>query len=65
MDLGLGPIITSGMLMHYLTKTRTIEVNMRNRETRELYQSALKIITICVAFVEALIYLFQGVYGPV
>jgi protein transport protein SEC61 subunit alpha len=58
MDLGLGPVITAGMIMHFLTTTRTIEVNLRSKEERELYQSAVKVFSLFIAFVEAMIYLF-------
>lgn len=37
MELGMGPIITSGIIMHILASMRIIEVNMRSKEERELF----------------------------
>lgn len=65
MDLGLAPIITAGMIMHFATASRIIQVNLRSKEDRELYQSALKVFALFIALVEAVVYLFQGQYGPV
>jgi len=37
MELGMSPIITSGMIMQLLVGAKIIEVNMQSKEDRELY----------------------------
>lgn len=51
MELGLSPLITSGMIMYFLVGARLIDINMRSKEDRELYQSAIKVLTVFIAFV--------------
>jgi hypothetical protein len=65
MELGLSPIITAGMLLQLLCGARMIEVNMRSKEDRELYQSALKFFSLLIASIQATAYLLSGMYGPV
>jgi len=37
MELGMSPIITSGMIMQLLVGAKIIDVNMQSKEDRELY----------------------------
>ena len=37
MELGMSPIITSGMIMQLLVGAKMIDVNMQSKEDRELY----------------------------
>ncbi len=41
------------------------EVNFRNREDREMYQSAIKMVAVFLTFFKAAAYLLSGFYGPV
>lgn len=40
MELGISPIITSGMIMQLLAGAKIIEVNQSSKEDRELFQAA-------------------------
>jgi protein transport protein SEC61 subunit alpha len=40
MELGMSPIITSGMIMQLLVGAKMIDVNMQSREDRELFQAS-------------------------
>jgi len=40
MELGISPIITSGMIMQLLQGAKIIEVNMSSKEDRELFEGA-------------------------
>jgi protein transport protein SEC61 subunit alpha len=40
MELGISPIITSGMIMQLLAGAKIIEVDQRSKEDRELFQAA-------------------------
>lgn len=65
MELGMSPIITSGMILQLLVGAKIIDVNMQSKEDRELYQSASKLFALLITFGEALAYLLSGMYGPV
>lgn len=65
MELGISPIITSGMIMQLLAGAKIIQVNQSSREDRELFQSAQKMFGLIITFGEAIAYLFSGMYGPV
>jgi protein transport protein SEC61 subunit alpha len=40
MELGISPIITSGMIMQLLAGAKIIEVNQSSKEDRELFEAA-------------------------
>ena len=40
MELGMTPIITSGMIMQLLVGAKIIDVNMQSKEDRELFQAS-------------------------
>lgn len=65
MELGMSPIITSGMIMQLLVGAKIIDVNMQSKEDRELYQASSKLFGLLITFGEALAYLLSGMYGPV
>merc|ERR1711990_543992 len=65
MELGMSPIITSGMILQLLVGAKMIDVNMQSKEDRELYQAANKLFALLITFGEAVAYLLSGMYGPV
>jgi len=65
MELGMSPIITSGMIMQLLVGAKIIDVNMQSKEDRELFQASQKLFGLLITFGEALAYLLSGMYGPV
>ena len=65
MELGMSPIITSGMIMQLLVGAKIIDVNMQSKEDREMFQAAQKLFGLLITFGEALAYLLSGMYGPV
>jgi preprotein translocase subunit SecY len=42
MELGISPIVTSGMIMQLLAGSKIIEVNKNNKEDKELFEGATK-----------------------
>jgi protein transport protein SEC61 subunit alpha len=42
MELGISPIVTSGMIMQLLAGAKLIEVNKSLKEDRELFEGATK-----------------------
>ena len=63
MELGIGPIVTAGLLMQLLKGSDLIKLDFKNPDDRSLFTSATKIVTIIVIVAEGGLYGFS-VYGP-
>jgi protein transport protein SEC61 subunit alpha len=63
MELGISPIITSGMVMQLLAGSRIIEVNNSLKEDRALFAAAQKLFGILITVGEAIAYVLSGMYG--
>ncbi|KAG6755242.1 hypothetical protein POTOM_041060 [Populus tomentosa] len=64
MELGTGPLVTSGMVMQFLAGSKLIKVNKDVREDRALLKAAEKFLSILIAIGQAAANLFTGMYGP-
>src|SRR5574341_2097346 len=62
MELGIGPIVTAGLLMQLLKGSDLIRLNFKNPDDRSLFTSATKIVTIIVIVAEGSLYGIS-VYG--
>jgi protein transport protein SEC61 subunit alpha len=63
MELGIGPIVTAGLLMQLLKGSDLIKLDFKNPDDRSLFTSATKIVTIMVICAEGGLY-GASVYGP-
>src|ERR671912_1138331 len=63
MELGIGPIVTAGLLMQMLKGSGLIKMDFKNPDDRSLFTSATKIVTIIVIVAEGALY-GVSVYGP-
>lgn len=63
MELGISPIITSGLIMQLLAGSRIIEVNQNIKEDRALFAGAQKLFGILITIGEAIAYVVSGMYG--
>jgi protein transport protein SEC61 subunit alpha len=63
MELGISPIITSGLVMQLLAGSRIIEVNYNIKEDRALFNGAQKLFGILITIGEAIAYVVSGMYG--
>jgi protein transport protein SEC61 subunit alpha len=63
MELGIGPIVTAGLLMQLLKGSNLIRMDFKNPDDRSLFTSATKIVTIIVIVAEGGLY-GSSVYGP-
>ena len=63
MELGISPIVTSGLVMQLLAGSRIIEVNYNVKEDRALFQGAQKLFGILITVGEAIAYVVSGMYG--
>ncbi|KAL3959187.1 hypothetical protein ACCO45_007349 [Purpureocillium lilacinum] len=64
MELGITPIISSGMVFQLLAGTHMIDVNLDLKSDRELYQTAQKLFAFILSAGTATVYVFTGLYGP-
>ncbi|KAK9314056.1 SecY subunit domain-containing protein [Lipomyces starkeyi] len=64
MELGISPIISSGMVFQLLGGTHIIDVNLDLKSDRELYQTAQKLLAIILSMGQATVYVLTGMYGP-
>jgi len=64
MELGISPVITSGMVMQLLAGSRIIEVDQTLKEDRALFNGAQKLFGLLITMGEAVAYVMSGMYGP-
>jgi len=64
MELGITPIISSGMVFQLLAGTHLIDVNLDLKSDRELYQTAQKLLAIIISFGQSCVFVLTGLYGP-
>src|SRR5579883_989621 len=65
MTLGIGPIVTAGLILQLLAGSEIIKVDFQNPDDRALFTSATKFLTIIVIAVEASAYLLGGLFGQI
>jgi len=65
MELGISPIVTSGLVMQLLAGSKIIEVDQGSKSDRELFQGAQKLFGMIITLGEALAYVLSGMYGDI
>jgi protein transport protein SEC61 subunit alpha len=65
MELGISPIITSGLVMQLLAGSKIIDVDQGLKEDRALFSGAQKLFGILITVGEAVAYVISGMYGDV
>ena len=63
MELGIGPIVTAGLILQLLSGSSIIKCDMSNSEDRGLFTSASKVFTIILTGIQAGAYILSGMYG--
>jgi preprotein translocase SecY subunit len=63
MELGIGPIVTAGLILQLLAGSSIIECDMSNAEDRGLFTSASKVFTVVLTGIQAGAYIISGMYG--
>jgi protein transport protein SEC61 subunit alpha len=63
MELGISPIVTSGLVMQLMAGSKMIEVNQAVKEDRALFGGAQKLFGILITVGEAIAYVASGMYG--
>ncbi len=64
MELGIGPIVTSGLILQLLVGSEIIKLNMSDPEDRQIFGSSTKFLTMIVIVGESLAYILGGALGP-
>merc|ERR1719223_872843 len=65
MEIGISPIITSGMVMQLLAGSKIIDVDDAVKEDRALMNGAQKLLGVGITIGEAVAYVVSGMYGDV
>ena len=65
MELGIGPIVTAGLILQLLVGSSIIKCDMSNPEDRSLFTSASKVFSILLTAVQAGAYILSGMYGSI
>ncbi len=65
MELGIGPIVTAGLILQILSGSKMIDLDMSNPEDRSLFTGASKVLAIFMTLFEALAYIIGGAYGQI
>ena len=63
MELGITPIVTSGMIMQLLAGANLIHVDYSIKEDRALFSGAQKLFAMVIAVGQATVSVWSGVYG--
>jgi preprotein translocase SecY subunit len=63
MELGIGPIVTGGLILQLLIGSNMIEADMNNPEDRGLFTTANKVFSIILTGVQSSAYILGGMYG--
>jgi preprotein translocase SecY subunit len=64
MELGIGPIVTAGLILQLLVGSAMIDCDMSNPEDRSLFTTASKVFSIILTGVQASAYIIGGMYNP-
>eukprot|EP01097_Dermamoeba_algensis_P001601 TRINITY_DN15_c0_g1_i1.p1 TRINITY_DN15_c0_g1~~TRINITY_DN15_c0_g1_i1.p1 ORF type:complete len:478 (-),score=122.77 TRINITY_DN15_c0_g1_i1:123-1556(-) len=65
MELGISPIVTSGLVMQLLAGSKIIEVDQGLKEDRSLFNGAQKLFGMVITIGQGLAYVLSGMYGDV
>ena len=63
MELGIGPIVTSGLILQLLVGSDIIKLDMSDSADRAIFGSATKFLTLIVIVGESLAYILGGALG--
>jgi protein transport protein SEC61 subunit alpha len=65
MELGISPIVTSGLVMQLLAGSKIIEVDQSNKEDKALFAGAQKLFGMVITIGQGTAYVLSGMYGDV
>ena len=63
MELGVTPVVTSGMIMQLLAGAQLLEIDYSLKDDRALFGAAQKLFALIIALGQATVYVLTGMYG--
>jgi len=63
MELGIGPIVTAGLILQMIAGSNLIEVDFSNPEDRSLFTGASKVLSMILTAFQASAYIVSGLFG--
>ncbi|NMC06117.1 MAG: preprotein translocase subunit SecY, partial [Candidatus Lokiarchaeota archaeon] len=63
-ELGIGPIVTAGLIMQLLQGSKLIKVDLTSPEDRALFTGTQKVMAIALTVFQIIAYLLAGAFGP-
>lgn len=63
MDLGISPVVTSSMIMQFLTISEIIKVDWAIKEDKELHNAMQRLISLIMTVGQAFVQVYTGFYG--
>jgi len=63
--MGIGPIVTAGLIMQLLQGSKLINVNMGDPTDRALFTGAQKVIAITLTIFQSIAYIEGGAFGEI
>ncbi|TFF90946.1 MAG: preprotein translocase subunit SecY [Promethearchaeota archaeon] len=64
-ELGIGPIVTAGLIMQLLAGSKIIKVDFGDPMDRSLFTGAQKLFAVVLTVIQIIAYISAGAYGPV
>jgi protein transport protein SEC61 subunit alpha len=64
-ELGIGPIVTAGLIMQLLQGSKLINVNMADPYDRSMFSGSQKVLAMFLTVFNIIAYLMGGAFGPV
>ncbi|WFD32104.1 translocon subunit [Malassezia sp. CBS 17886] len=64
MELGISPIVTSGMIIQLLASANLVQVDFSVKEDRALFGGAQKLFALIISLGQATVFVLTGLYGP-
>src|SRR3972149_3375015 len=65
MELGIGPIVTAGLILQLLVGSAIIQADMSDAQDRGLFTVASKVFSIVLTGIQASAYIISGMYGAI
>jgi len=62
-ELGIGPIVTAGLIMQLLLGSKIIKVDMRDPYDRAMFSGSQKVLAMMLTVFNGLAYIFGGAFG--
>ena len=65
MELGISPIVTSGLVMQLLAGSKLIDVDQNDKTQKALFNAAQKIFGMVITVGQGTAYILSGMYGDI